>query len=102
MTQSEFLEKKQKKKKKFEKLFLEQFNFELAKYFRTACPRIYVDTSYHFSKKEALAIIASEHPDLKLRLHFYRQVDNMYTRHSLQYMFTPKRKFTIFGREVWI
>ena len=102
MTQSEFLEEKQKKKKKFEKLFLEEFNSELAKYFRTACPRIYVDTSYYFSNKEALAIIASEHPDLKLRLRFYRQVDNMYTRHSLQYKFTPKTKYTIFGREVWI
>ena len=102
MTQSEFLEEKQKKKKKFEKLFLEQFNSELAEYFKKECPRIYVDTSYYFSKKEALAIIASEHPDLKLRLRFYRQVNNMYTRHSLQYMFTPKRKFTIFGREVWI
>ena len=77
--------------------FLKEFDSEMAHYFKTRRYIIKVKINHHFSKKEALAIIASKYPDLKLRLRI--QWRNGY---NTDYIFTPKIKFTIFGREVWI
>jgi hypothetical protein len=44
-----------------------------------------------------LAIIASKYPDLKLRLRIRWRYG-----YNTDYYFTPKTKYTIFGREVWI
>ena len=95
MTQSEFLEKKQDGLKECKtdltKEFLKEFDIEMAEYFKTYAQDIRVRIPYSFSKKEVLEIIASKYPDLKLRV-----------RYDIYYYFTPKRKYTIFGREVWI
>jgi len=69
----------------------------MAQYLRTRRHTIQVTINHHFSKKEALAIIASKYPDLKLRLRIQWRYG-----YNTDYYFTPKRKFTIFGREVWI
>jgi len=99
MTQSEFLEKKQDGLKEckayYTNEFLKEFDSDMAQYLRTRRHTIQVTINHHFSKKEALAIIASKYPDLKLRVKI-RVTSNIY------YIFTPKRKYTSFGREVWI
>ena len=101
MTQAEFLEKKQDGLKEckayYVNEFLKEFDSDMAQYLRTRRHTIQVTINHHFSKKEALAIIASKYPDLKLRLRI--QWRNGY---NTDYYFTPKRKYTIFGREVWI
>ncbi len=99
MTQSEFLQKKQDGLKEYKAYFtnefLKEFDSEMAHYFKTTRYIIKIKINYRFSKEEALAIIASKYPDLKLRVKI-RVTSNIY------YIFTPKRKYTSFGCEVWI
>jgi hypothetical protein len=99
MTQAEFLEKKQDGLKECKayltKEFLKEFDIEMAEYLKTYAQDIRVRIPYSLSKKEVLEIIASKYPDLKLRL-------KICVEYGIYYYFTPKRKFTIFGREVWI
>ena len=112
MTQSEFLEKKQDGLKEckayYTNEFLKEFDSEMAQYLKTRRSAIAVESKYYFRKKEALAIIASKYPHLKLKVKIGWIQDYQYTArypHIFSYRyyyFTPKRKFTIFGREVWI
>lgn len=106
MTQAEFLEKKQDGLKEckayYTNEFLKEFDSEMAQYLKTRRSAIAVESKYYFRKKEALAIIASKYPHLKLKVKIGWIQDYEYIFSYRYYYFTPKRKFTIFGHEVWI